>query len=526
MSPYGPLQIIKDVLICLSCTVDVIIILILVYKYVSESKFWEKKMKKFWLKIRSFLRNCRCLKWKRVYKTSEYTSLIPYKYKQWNESFNALHWALKQPMVNNIAITGYLGSGKSSFWESYKYRVGQKYPDDNPLKDVGIVSISLAKFHRVCENKYNFSANSLNGSSYDIKQTDAGYKIFSNSTSSDYDYWRISQEQKKVEEKVEIDIERGILEQILYSVDSEDIPASRFKKLQEMPKNLQYGYSLIVYVIIVCGLVFAKYDKLSLLLRKTESLKDIFFMDSFYVWLIFLIVLLLGLLALLPRLYVFRITAISCHDFNIHFEENKGGLFSQNITELVYFFEKLNKRIVVIEDLERFDSPIIFIKLRELNHILNRVPSIKNLKFIYMIRDDTFLKYERTKFFDFIVPIVPVLTKDNSADFILRKMGELEIELGRPYIKYISKYLSDLRLLKNCKNEYFVYKRVNMDFLKEENSGSISQKECQRIFSLILYKNLYPRDFQKLLRHKGILYYLLNDVMDDYLKMQEEKENA
>lgn len=462
-----------------------------VKSWFSNAKSWLKefpgKIKDWFKKCIGEIRTCLGEKERKVEKKdSGYASLIPYKYKQWDESFNALHWALKQPKVNNIAITGYLGSGKSSFWESYKYRVGRKYPDDNPLKDVGIVSISLAKFHRICEN----------------------------------------QNESKEQEKTEIEIERGILEQILYSVDSEDIPASRFKKLHEMPKKLQYGYSLVVYVLVVCCFVFTKYDKLSLLLKKTESLKDILFMDSFYVWFIFLIVLLLCLLVLMPRLYMFRITSISCHKIDIHFEKNKGGLFSQNMTELVYFFEKLNKRIVVIEDLERFDSPVIFIKLRELNHILNRVPSIKNLKFIYMIRDDTFLKYERTKFFDFIVPIVPVLTKDNSADFILRKMSELEIELGRPYIKYISKYLSDLRLLKNCKNEYFVYKQVNMEFLKEKNSDSMNQKECQRIFSLILYKNLYPRDFQKLLRHKGILYYLLNDVMDDYLKKQEEIKNA
>ena len=58
-----------------------------------------------------------------------------------------------------------------------------------------------------------------------------------------------------------------------------------------------------------------------------------------------------------------------------------------------------------------FKSTTIFSKLRELNHILNNNSNKKNksIKFIYMIRDDIFSKYERTKFFDFIVPIVPVL---------------------------------------------------------------------------------------------------------------------
>lgn len=127
-------------------------------------------------------------------------------------------------------------------------------------------------------------------------------------------------------------------------------------------------------------------------------------------------------MGVLPRLYSLRLSKISFHQVDIHFEENKGSLFSQNITEAGLFFEKIDKRIVVFEDLDRFYSTLIFAKLRELNHILNESPVIRgSLKFVYMIRDDFFSKYERTKFFDFIVPIVPALTKDNAADFVRKK---------------------------------------------------------------------------------------------------------
>ena len=181
------------------------------------------------------------------------------------------------------------------------------------------------------------------------------------------------------------------------------------------------------------------------------------------------------------------------------------------------------KQIVVFEDLDRFKSTTIFSKLRELNHILNNNSNKKNksIKFIYMIRDDIFSKYERTKFFDFIVPIVPVLTKDNAAGYIFDNMPYLKEDLGDEYINDISIFLSDLRMLKNCENEYQIYKETNEKFLQkklEKENQKLEKSVCQWIFSLILYKNLYPKDFQKLLQHEGLLYYCLNNAKNDYQK--------
>lgn len=59
----------------------------------------------------------------------EFESLLPYdkiKWEEKEEAFEALHWALKDSEINNIAITGYFGSGKSSFWESYRKQVLEK----------------------------------------------------------------------------------------------------------------------------------------------------------------------------------------------------------------------------------------------------------------------------------------------------------------------------------------------------------------------------------------------------------------
>ena len=445
----------------------------------------------------------------------EFHSLLPYDGIKWNKTFDALHWALAEHKVNNIAITGYFGSGKSSFWESYIKQV-----KENNLDDREIINISLAKFSCKCDKNFKCDENSSEKSKYDVKPSDSGYKVFSGEEISDYDQWRIYQEQKKIEEELEIEIERGILEQILYSVENNEIPASRFKKITDLSKETKILYSLIILSLITCISFFLGHEKIEQIINQyTLTFIICCLLLSFCIYLI------------LPFFNSFHLSKVSYHEFDIHFEDNKGSLFSQNITELVYFFEKLkNKRIVVFEDLDRFKSSTIFSTLRELNHILNNVPSIKSnqIIFIYMIRDDIFSKYERTKFFDFIIPIVPVLTKDNATGFILKEMKEIEKDCGRQYIEDISPFLGDLRLLKNCENEYKIYKSVNESFLRsklENDNKTLKQSTCQWIFSMILYKNLYPKDFQKLLQHEGLLYYCIHKAKIDYFKKLDEKKD-
>ena len=443
----------------------------------------------------------------------EFHSLLPYDGIKWNKTFDALHWALNEPKINNIAITGYFGSGKSSFWESYKKQVEEKKKEDNPLKNREIINISLAKFSCKCDKNFKCDENSSEKSKYDVKPSDSGYKVFSGEEISDYDQWRIYQEQKKNEEELEIEIERGILEQILYSVENNEIPASRFKKITDLSKETKILYSLIILSLITCISFFLGHEKIEQIINQhTLTFIICCLLLSFCIYLI------------LPFFNSFHLSKVSYHEFDIHFEDNKGSLFSQNIAELVYFFDRMEKKqIVVFEDLDRFKSTTIFSKLRELNHILNNNSNKKNksIKFIYMIRDDIFSKYERTKFFDFIVPIVPVLTKDNAAGYIFDNMPYLKEDLGDEYINDISIFLSDLRMLKNCENEYQIYKETNEKFLQkklEKENQKLEKSVCQWIFSLILYKNLYPKDFQKLLQHEGLLYYCLNNAKNDYQK--------
>ncbi|MGP4132265.1 hypothetical protein OJE16_22025 [Pantoea tagorei] len=78
------------------------------------------------------------------------------------------------------------------------------------------------------------------------------------------------------------------------------------------------------------------------------------------------------------------------------------SLLNNCLDEIVYFFSKLEEyRIVIFEDLDRLKNPEIFVKLREINKIVNNnLPDDKPLRFIYAVRDDIFSgAASRTKFF-------------------------------------------------------------------------------------------------------------------------------
>lgn len=70
---------------------------------------------------------------------------------------------------------------------------------------------------------------------------------------------------------------------------------------------------------------------------------------------------------------------------------------------------------IVFEDIDRFDTGLVFQRLRDINKLANsknikrkiRFKKQKTLKFIYLVRDDIFSYEDRIKFFDMIIPVVP-----------------------------------------------------------------------------------------------------------------------
>lgn len=108
---------------------------------------------------------------------------------------------------------------------------------------------------------------------------------------------------------------------------------------------------------------------------------------------------------------------------------------------------------------------LIFEKLREISDLaysrekLGLRQGKKTLRFFYLIRDDVFIALDRSKFFDFIIPVVPYVDAFNSCDQFLQRFEETGFArlFSKRFLQDVSLYLGDMRLVSNIVNEYSVY---------------------------------------------------------------------
>lgn len=181
------------------------------------------------------------------------------------------------------------------------------------------------------------------------------------------------------------------------------------------------------------------------------------------------------------------------------------SVFNKNLDEIMYFFEATKYRIVFFEDLDRLDDRSIFVHLHELNNLLNNDDSIKEkpVVFVYAVKDDIFTKEDRTKFFDFIIPVIPVINSTNSGEILLEKLEKSrengnDYNISQSFILDISPYISDMRLLQNIYNEFVVYNSL----IKRSQNLLLSDEQ---MMAIVIFKNLYPSDFADIQEERGII---------------------
>ena len=149
-------------------------------------------------------------------------------------------------------------------------------------------------------------------------------------------------------------------------------------------------------------------------------------------------------------------------------------ILDKEMKELFYILKSSKAEVVIFEDLDRFNMVEIFTKLKELNFCLNAANYNKKIiKFFYLIKDSLFDNYEeRTKFFDFIIPVMPVLNSNNFQkkfnellEEVFNKCNECEKckenkeceKIEKPSKKLLNEaahFVNDMRLLKNLINEF------------------------------------------------------------------------
>ena len=162
--------------------------------------------------------------------------------------------------------------------------------------------------------------------------------------------------------------------------------------------------------------------------------------------------------------------------------------------------------------MDRYNNNYIFEKLREINTLINsKVEKDRIVRFVYLLKDDTFSSKDRTKFFDFIIPVIPVVDSSNSYNKLKDRLQKNDIldQFDQNFLSDISLYIDEYRILKNICNEYLIY----------NSKLNVINLDPNKLFAMIVYKNIFPKDFSMLQMNSGYVKEIFN-------KKQEIISNA
>ncbi|WP_209349356.1 hypothetical protein [Pontixanthobacter sp. CEM42] len=350
---------------------------------------------------------------------------------------DAMQFAMANSRIFNIALSGPYGSGKSSIISTFE-KQNPKYR---------FLKISLASFSEADESKIET-----------------------------------------------VDIERSILQQMLYGASANDLPFSRFKRIAT-PQHSLFKSLAFVFWALTSFYVINDWEWFTYL-----NASNHIHWGKVFVWAF----VLAGTVYLVSQAYRssfgHSLKKISLKNAEIETQElTERSVLNHHLDEIIYFFQETDYDVVVIEDLDRFENPEIFVKLREINRLINgHARSLKPTKFLYALRDDMFLNRNRAKFFDFIIPVIPIINSSNSLDKMQERLlnHNFSKDIDQEFLREVSLYLDDLRLIQNIFNELVVYhERLKSD-----------KFDVTKLLAMIIYKNQYPSDFEQLHHGKGAFF--------------------
>ena len=423
--------------------------------------------------------------------TTKYQKLTPNTDIDLKGYEKAFDFVFKNNDVKNIAISGPYGSGKSSLIESYKKTSDNKH---------SFMRISLAHF-RGNENDET-----------EEKLPDDAEK----------------ESPKKLSE--EAVLEGKIINQLIHQLPPEKIEQTSFKVKNKI--NIRD-------IISIAALIFLFVFSLILIMFSTqlEDWTNSFSDGAFKILLSSVFgrynQLAAGTIVIAASsLFIFKLVKAQKYKnlfkkINVNgneieiFENQDDSYFDKYLNEILYLFENVEQDVVVFEDLDRYNSVEIFERLHEINDLINIKKADKPIRFFYLIRDDMFLNKDRTKFFDFIIPVVPVIDSSNSYAQLISflKDGNVYDGLNDGFLQGLSLYIDDMRILKNICNEYIIYlSKINITELNKD-----------KMLAMITYKNLFPKDFSELQFGRGFVHEVMsrkNELIESLVAECETQKQA
>ena len=403
---------------------------------------------------------------------------------------DVLNNVTQDKLIKNVGITGGYGTGKSSIIHSYF----------NELKSKTSIYISLAHF------------DSLAGNTIPTLQDD-----------------------KAINSQIDNILEMKIVNQLVNQIEPYKIPKANFLAKKNINNNKIISYSLS----IICLILYFKFLLPVITEKITYSIKN--FPPNLesidYILIIISVIAMIILHYLLSNtikkiIYKGNWSKLTINTMGINVNmENRDfstvSYFDNFLSDVIYLFDESDADFVIFEDLDRFNDHSIFEKLREINLMVNQrrnSANDKKLMFFYVISDEVFSEKnvdptnnsknisatEKTKFFDVIIPIIPIVNNTNSFDYLKSKLlGDIEDTDKNDFETFlyqISIFIDDLRVLKNIVNEFKIYKEIH------KNNIKIDYKQ---LLALIVYKTLNSSDFNDLVKSKGDLYTQIKKSLED-----------
>ena len=379
---------------------------------------------------------------------------------------DAIVEALKKPLVRNIALSGNYGVGKSSILQEV-----------SRLKAGEVIELSLSTLAP-------------------IDQTDLDDSVPRQATTPTNQ------------------IQQEIVKQLLYREEPENAAGSRFRRIERFSPRREVTLAGLVGLVVTIIFLVAGWG--AIIANALEPLGEIGLWIYPAVFVVASGVTYLSRWLLHGRVHIKQFSAGPAA---VTLDEKSVSYFDQYLDEIVYFFETSQYRVVIFEDIDRFNDPHIFETLRSLNTLLNAAPQIADrpVRFIYAIKDSIFdriglelgrrkpdaaaagldpaqaesIRANRTKFFDLVIPVVPFITHRSARNLAAQLLSGITHNVSDDLVDLAGRFVPDMRLLKNVRNEFLVFRgRI---FAGDGEGLGLSETD---LFAMMLYKSTHLSDFE------------------------------
>lgn len=245
--------------------------------------------------------------------------------------------------IKNIGIVGSYGSGKSSLIKTFC----SKFENKDKIKTL---KVSLASF---------------NGDDLNENKDQSCEKL----TSAD----SVGNEKNCGIGDIDNAVEKSILQQMLYVESGRKLPFSKIARTE----SIHWGKYVLACVatIAIIALVGFVYDIFATFPQDGVNIFKYLFVEKLLPTLFSIAIVMCFVIYIVRTI---KIARIKVNPIEIELNNTHGSLLNSFLDEILYFFTQTKYNTVFFEDLDRFNDLSIFVKLRELNTILNSNKKLRN----------------------------------------------------------------------------------------------------------------------------------------------------